>query len=192
MCPANHHFAVVLDIIIENEAQGIKTIVLEKDGKGLGVIGPGDFFGELAALLPPSLAVYRRRYRTAFATATTHLGMLTHDDLMDLCKQRSEIAEVLVPYINAITERLPPRPLNRTPSEVQLGDSPSRTASPLPSPTRAPEQDGPVISMHDVHPALRLVVPQLARVEERLDEMDERQRSIESKLDKVLASLSGR
>jgi hypothetical protein len=29
-------------------------------------------------------------------------------------------------------------------------------------------------------------------VEERLDEMDERQRSIESKLDKVLASLSGR
>ena len=58
----------------------------------------GDFFGELAALLPPSLAPYRRRYRTAFATATTHLGMLTHDDLMDLCKQHSDIAEVTAPY----------------------------------------------------------------------------------------------
>jgi CRP-like cAMP-binding protein len=86
------------DIIVENEAQGMKSVILEKAGKGLGLLGPGDFFGELAALLPPSLAPYRRRYRTAFATATTHLGMLTHDDLMDLCKQRSDIAEVPAPY----------------------------------------------------------------------------------------------
>jgi hypothetical protein len=181
---------VALDIIIDNEAQGTRSIVLEKGGKGLGLIGPGDFFGELAALLPPSLEVYRRRYRAAFATATTQLGMLTHDDLMDLCKERSQIAEVLVPYINAITERLPPRPINRTLSDAQPDELSSRSASPMPSPTHAPEQAGPVISMHDVHPVLRLVAPQLVRVDERLNGMDERQRSIESKLDKVLAALS--
>ena len=125
------------DIIIENEAQGIKSVVLEKAGKGLGMLGPGDFFGELAALLPPSLAPYRRRYRTAFATATTHLGMLTHDDLMDLCKQRSDIAEVLVPYINAITETLPPRPITRTLSGYISSDGP-RSPSPSPRDTQRP------------------------------------------------------
>ena len=46
-----------------------------------GEISQGDFFGELAALLPPSLAEHRVRTRTAYATGETHLGVLDYDDV---------------------------------------------------------------------------------------------------------------
>ena len=44
--------------------EGSKTIVLERGGERLGTLSSGDFFGELAALLPPELKEHRTRTRT--------------------------------------------------------------------------------------------------------------------------------
>jgi CRP-like cAMP-binding protein len=35
--------------------EGSKSVVVEKGGKVLGVMSAGDFFGELGAVLPPSV-----------------------------------------------------------------------------------------------------------------------------------------
>ena len=43
--------------------EGSNTVVLERQGKRLGVLSSGDFFGELAALLPPQLDKHRTRTR---------------------------------------------------------------------------------------------------------------------------------
>jgi CRP-like cAMP-binding protein len=46
--------------------EGSKTVVLERGGERLGSLSSGDFFGELAALLPPKLKEHRTRTRTNF------------------------------------------------------------------------------------------------------------------------------
>lgn len=61
--------------------EGSKTVVLEKGGVKLGRLSGGDFFGELAALLPPSLANHRVRTRSAYAIGETQLGVLDYDDV---------------------------------------------------------------------------------------------------------------
>merc|ERR1711871_1849386 len=66
-------------IVVDTDGAG-QTIVLEKDGKELCRLGPSDFFGELGAILPPSMAKFRRRTRTAYATSETQLGCLSYDD----------------------------------------------------------------------------------------------------------------
>jgi len=91
-------------IILDTDGAG-QTIVLEKDGKEICRLGASDFFGELGALLPPSMAIYRRRTRTAYATSETQLGCLSYDDLLWLQSQRFQIAETVVPYVNAISSQ---------------------------------------------------------------------------------------
>ena len=91
-------------VILDTDGAG-QTIVLEKDGIELYRLGASDFFGELGALLPPSMAKYRRRTRTAYATTETQLGCLSYDDLLWLQAQRFQIAETVVPYVNAIASQ---------------------------------------------------------------------------------------
>lgn len=91
-------------VILDTDGAG-QTIVLEKDGIELYRLGASDFFGELGALLPPSMAKYRRRTRTAYATTETQLGCLSYDDLLWLQAQRFQIAETTVPYVNAIASQ---------------------------------------------------------------------------------------
>ena len=88
-------------IIIGGDGHG-RTVVLEKDGEVLGKLGPGDFFGELAALMPPSMAEQRVRTRTAYAEYETQLGVLSHEDIMALQRERHQIAAKLVPYVNTV------------------------------------------------------------------------------------------
>ena len=45
---------------------------------------------------------FRRRTRTAYATFETQLGCLSYDDMLWLQSQRFQIAESVVPYVNAI------------------------------------------------------------------------------------------
>ena len=106
MCPSTCIFAMVVDIIIENEAQGTKTIVLEKDGTGLGMIGPGDFFGELGALLPPAMIQQRRRTRTAYAVAEMQVGVLSYDDLMKLRRESFEVNVKVTTYTSQVLTHL--------------------------------------------------------------------------------------
>ena len=184
------------DIIIEAESSG-NTIVLENASKEIGRLGVGDFFGEMSALLPPSLAAYRRRSRTAFACAETHLGMLSHEDIIELCAKRPQIAEKVIPYINAIAKKLPPTPLRRTLSTVSATSSArSGSGSSSPNPNQQPGQpgqgqardpDAAVLSMSDVHPVLRLLEPRLEAFDEKLGAMDEQQKAILTKLDQLLA-----
>ena len=68
----------------------------------MGKLGPGDFFGELAALMPPSMAEQRLRTRTAYAEYETQLGVLSHEDIMALQRERHQIAAKLVPYVNTV------------------------------------------------------------------------------------------
>ena len=185
------------DIIIEAESSG-NTIVLENASKEIGRLGVGDFFGEMSALLPPSLAAYRRRSRTAFACAETHLGMLSHEDIIELCAKRPQIAEKVIPYVNAIAKKLPPTPLRRTLSTVSATSS-ARSGSSSPNPNQQPGQpgqpgqgqardpDAAVLSMSDVHPVLRLLEPRLEAFDEKLGAMDEQQKAILTKLDQLLA-----
>ena len=86
--------------------EGSKTILLESSGEKLGVLSAGDFFGELGALLPPSMAKHRRRTRTAYAVGETQLGLLTFDDLLWLRKESFEVSERVVAYVNHIAEHL--------------------------------------------------------------------------------------
>jgi hypothetical protein len=101
-------------IIIDTDGAG-RTIVLEKDGDEIGRLGSGDFFGELGALLPPSMGDLRKRSRTAYATTDTQLGSLSYDDMLYLQRVRFQIAEKVVPYANAVATQLmddaPERPV---------------------------------------------------------------------------------
>jgi len=77
--------------------------VLEKGRTRLGVLSAGDFFGELAALLPPPAAGPRPRLRSAYCVGETQLGMLDHDDLLALRRESSEVNEKVCDYTNGIS-----------------------------------------------------------------------------------------
>ena len=87
--------------------EGSRSILLEASGVQLGVLSTGDFFGELGALLPPTMAELRTRRRSAYVTSATQLGMITHTDLMGFRKQFMEINEKVVAYTNQILDHLP-------------------------------------------------------------------------------------
>lgn len=164
-------------IEVELEEENSTPIVLEKGGTELGRLGPGDFFGELAALLPLTMKQYRTRSRTAFATAETHLGMLTHDDILELCAERTEIAEKVLPYVNQIAQTLPP-----TSGEGETSASNGRLQNEgNQSVGRDRRPARPALSMYDVHPVLKTIQPTLNGFEARL-------RAINEKLDLALAS----
>jgi CRP-like cAMP-binding protein len=84
--------------------EGSSSVLLEKAGAPLGRLSVGDFFGEMAALIPPSMAELRRRTRSASATAETQLGMITHDELMEIRRSSMEVNEKVVEYTNHILE----------------------------------------------------------------------------------------
>jgi CRP-like cAMP-binding protein len=56
--------------------EGSKTVVLERGGERLGTLSSGDFFGELAALLPPELKEHRTRTRTKFSDINLSPGQV--------------------------------------------------------------------------------------------------------------------
>ena len=94
--------------------EGSKTIVLTKGGdprtsqvEKMGLMSTGDFFGELGALLPPSMAEQRKRTRSAYAIGETQLGMLEYDDMVWLRRQSFEIGDKIVSYVNHVAEHLP-------------------------------------------------------------------------------------
>ena len=168
-------------IEMEMEEENSRPIVLEKEGQELGRLGQGDFFGEMAALLPPAMKKYRTRTRTAFATSEVHLGMLTHDDILQLCAQRPEIAQKVVPYVNQIARSLPVAT-----SGVGARDSTSNSPKPLQSEDAEVEEaetlpSGPVLSEYEIYPALQAIRP-------TLNELDERLTAITEKLDLALSN----
>ncbi len=158
---------VVIEVQMEEENS--RPIVLEKQGEAIGSLGYGDYFGELAALLPLSMKRYRARTRTAFATAEVHLGMLTHDDIMQLCAERSEIAQKVLPFVNQIAQRA----ASSLGSEETLSPRADGKADEVPS--------CPVVSEYDIHPVLKAIQP-------TLDGFDATLASIEKKLDLVVAA----
>ena len=169
-------------IEVEVEAEGGKSIVLEKDGAELGRLGFGDCFGELAALLPATMKRHRTRTRTAYATSQTHLGMLTHDDLLQLCAERSEIADVVVPYVNAIAASLPPVVVADDKRDSSQSQSQSQSKLSQQDKDEGAEQEvpsGPVLSEYDIHPVLKAIQPTLS-------DFDTRLKAIVEKLDKLL------
>ena len=52
--------------------------------------------GEMAALLPPSMAAQRVRRRSAYAVEETQLGTLSYDDLLWLRRKSAEVSQQLV------------------------------------------------------------------------------------------------
>ena len=126
-------------LIIDTGSAG-HTIVLEKNGEELCRLGSSDFFGELSALLPASWAKYRRRTRTAYATSETQLGCLSYDDMLWLQSQRFQIAQKVVPYVNAVA--------------AQISD------------TVTPE---PVASVLDAYPAMKYIDAKMDRVLKALE-----------------------
>ena len=156
-------------IEVEMEEENSRPIVLEKQGETIGSLGYGDFFGEIAALLPLSMKRYRTRTRTAYATAEVHLGMLAHDDIMQLCAERSEIAQTVLPFVNRVARSVV--------SSVELNEWLSPRAD-----GKADElPPGPVLSEYDIYPVLKAIQP-------TLDEFDATLATIEEKLDLVVAA----
>lgn len=177
---AGEEMYVVIETGVQEESN-TQPIVLEKQGEPIGSLGYGDFFGELAALLPLTMRMHRTRTRTAYATSEVHLGMLTHDDILQLCAERSEIAEKVVPFVNHIARSLP---LLAT-VQVDSRDSSTRLPPHLPSTDDEMEAQNsrnsrPILSEYDVHPVLKAIQP-------TLDDFDVRLKSIEDKLDLVIA-----
>ena len=125
-------------IVIDTSGGG-RSVVLEKEDEVIGRLGAGDFFGELGALLPNSMAAQRKRTRTAYTTTDTQLGVLSYDDLLGLQRERFQIAERIVPYVNAVAS--------------QLVDAPS----------------GPVVSTLDAYPELKTMDEKMDRVLAALD-----------------------
>ena len=66
----------------------------------VGSARPGDFFGELAVLLPPSARPRRRR--TAFATADSQIASLSYWDLRELRHEDDHINRSIVPFIKEV------------------------------------------------------------------------------------------
>lgn len=85
---------------------GSRTVLLERDGKKLGTLSTGDFFGELGALLPPEMKLQRRRTRTAYAIGEAQIGILTYDDLLSLRREFFEVNEKVVTYTNKVLKHL--------------------------------------------------------------------------------------
>lgn len=133
------HDAEDMFVIVDTQGAG-QTIVLEKEGNVITRLGVGDYFGELGALLPPSLKEFRRRTRTAYAEHETQLGCLSYDDLIWLQSQRFPIAQKVVPYINAVA--------------AQFEVSP---------------ESGPAASVLDAYPALKYLDTKMDRVLQALD-----------------------
>ena len=82
--------------------QGIKSVVLEKGGSRLGVLSTGDFFGELAVLLPPPAETPRPRLRSAYCIGETQLGVLDYNDVFALRRESFDINKKIVDYTNGI------------------------------------------------------------------------------------------
>ena len=130
--------------------EGVQSVTLEKSGVPLGVLSTGDFFGELAALLPPTMAALRQRRRSAYAISTTQLGMITHSDLMRFRKDYMEINEKVVDYANQILDHLP---LPATLAEGSDGTTGTEHAD-----NRDP------FSVLDPHPELRALEQRMQRL----------------------------
>jgi len=123
--------------------------------------------------------------------------MLTHDDLIALCGERSEIGDKVVPYINAVAANLPPwvkpqtpmrkggKGLPRTSSSTGSSSSRERSSNHNSSQDDDDEEysvpDGPAVSVYDTNPALKAIQPQLNDFDQRLTEINE-------KLDRLLAA----
>ena len=95
--------------------------------------------------------------------------------------ERSEIAEKVVPFVNHIARSLP---LLAT-VQVDSRDSSTRLPPHLPSTDDEMEAQNsrnsrPILSEYDVHPVLKAIQP-------TLDDFDVRLKSIEDKLDLVIA-----
>ena len=81
--------------------EGSKAVVLTRESSHeQRVLSAGDYFGELAALLPPTMAEQRKRTHTAYAITEVQLGMLDYDDVMWLREQSFEVSEKVVAYTN--------------------------------------------------------------------------------------------
>ena len=86
--------------------------MIEAEGKQLGELNAGDFFGELGVLVRPGsckddktgLALNgHRRLRSAYASKMdVTLGILSYDDLERLMIERPQIARLVLPYYDAI------------------------------------------------------------------------------------------
>ena len=176
---AGEEMYVVIETGVQEDSNTL-PIVLEKQGEPIGSLGYGDFFGELAALLPLAMRRYRTRTRTAYATSEVHLGMLTHDDILQLCAERSEIAEKVVPFVNHIAPSL-----SLATFQVDSRDSSNRLPPHLPSTDDEMDAQNtrtsrPVLSEYDIHPVLKAIQP-------TLNDFDARLKSIEDKLDLLIA-----
>lgn len=169
-------------IRVEMEAEDPKPIVLEQEGAELGRLGMFDYFGELAALLPLAMKQHRTRTRTAFATSETHLGMLAHDDILQLCAERSEIAEKVIPYVNQVAASV----LAQAPKEDASGSNDSnllrqaqREGGKADASGALPR--GPALTAYDIHPVLKAIQP-------TLNDFDARLKAIDEKLDSLLVA----
>ncbi len=139
-------YAEEMYIVIE----GSRSVVLEAAGVRLGALSTGDFFGELGALLPPTMPALRKRRRSAYATTATQLGMITHTDLMAFRKEFMEINQSVVAYANQVLEHLPAP----TFPAADVGDESAKEhAEP-----RVP------LSVLDPHPELRVLEQKMDRI----------------------------
>ena len=136
--------------------EGSQCVTLEASGKQLGVLSIGDFFGELSALLPPTMVKLRRRRRSAYATAATQLGMITHSDLMRFRKNYMQVNEKVVAYTNQILAGLPSRA-----SPALAGDNDDEI--------EVPQEKQALLSVLDPHPELRALERKLDLQMEKLD-----------------------
>ena len=76
-------------------------VVVEKGDRRLGFLGEHHFFGELTALLPPKPGSWGRPYqRTCYAIEDTVVGVLSHQALMQLREDHSEIDEAVAPFVS--------------------------------------------------------------------------------------------
>ncbi len=123
--------------------EGTRSVLLEASGVQLGALSTGDFFGELGALLPPTVAELRKRRRSAYATGATQLGMITHSDLMKFRKEFMEINEKVVAFGNQVLEHL------QIPGDVDNETAKEHTGPRVP------------LSVLDPHPELRALEQKL-------------------------------
>jgi len=122
----------------------IKLGASSSDGREtlLGVLGPGEMFGELSLFDPGQ--------RTSTATALTRATLigLGHDDLMPWLRERPEVAAAL---LQALAQRL--RRTNEAMADLVFRDVPGRVAKALldlAGKFGTPQPDGGILVTHDL------------------------------------------
>ena len=122
----------------------IKLGASSSDGREtlLGVLGPGEMFGELSLFDPG------QRTSTATALTPAHLIGLGHDDLMPWLRGRPEVARAL---LRALAQRL--RRTNEAMADLVFSDVPGRVAKALLDLAMkfgVRQPDGSVLVTHDL------------------------------------------